>query len=41
VIGALIGDRVAPRVHAGPCRNAVLIQLALSGGLALVDALFG
>jgi uncharacterized protein len=41
VIGALIGDRVAPRVHAGPFRNAVLILLVLSGGLALVDALFG
>jgi uncharacterized membrane protein YfcA len=41
VIGALLGDRIAPRVHAGPFRNAVLILLALSGALALGDALFG
>jgi uncharacterized protein len=41
VIGALLGDRIAPRVHAGPFRNAVLILLVLSGALALGDALFG
>jgi len=41
VIGALIGDRLAPRVHAGPFRNAVLLLLLLSGALALGDALFG
>jgi uncharacterized membrane protein YfcA len=41
VIGALIGDRLAPRVHAGPFRNAVLILLVLSGALALGDALLG
>ena len=41
VIGALIGDRIAPRVHSGPFRNAVLILLVLSGALALGDALFG
>ncbi len=39
VIGALIGDRLAPRVHAGPFRSAVLGLLALSGGLAVVGAL--
>ena len=41
VIGALLGDRIAPRVHAGPFRNAVLILLVCSGALALGDALFG
>ena len=41
VIGALLGDRVAPRVHVGPFRNAVLILLVCSGALALGDALFG
>lgn len=41
VIGALIGDRIAPRVHAGSFRDAVLILLALSGALALGDAVFG
>jgi uncharacterized protein len=41
VVGALLGDRLAPRVHAGPFRNAVLILLALSGALALGDAMFG
>lgn len=41
VTGALIGDRIAPRVHAGPFRNAVLILLGLSGALALVDAVVG
>ena len=41
VIGALLGDRFAPRVHAGPFRNAVLILLVCSGALALGDALFG
>jgi len=41
VIGALIGDRIAPRVHAGSFRNAVLLLLVLSGALAVGDALFG
>jgi uncharacterized membrane protein YfcA len=41
VIGALLGDRIAPRVHAGPFRNAVLLLLVLSGALAVGDALFG
>jgi uncharacterized protein len=41
VVGALLGDRIAPRVHAGPFRNAVLILLVLSGALALGDAVFG
>lgn len=41
VTGALLGDRIAPRVHAGPFRNAVLILLVCSGALALGDALFG
>jgi uncharacterized protein len=41
VIGALLGDRLAPRVHAGPFRNAVLLLLALSGAIALGDALVG
>jgi uncharacterized membrane protein YfcA len=40
-IGALIGDRIAPRVHAGPFRTAVLILLVLSGVLALGDAVLG
>jgi uncharacterized membrane protein YfcA len=39
VIGALLGDRVAPRVQAGPFRTAVLLLLALSGVLALSSAL--
>jgi uncharacterized membrane protein YfcA len=39
VIGALLGDRIAPRVHAGPFRTAVLLLLALSGALALGSAL--
>jgi len=38
VIGALIGDRLAPRVHEGPFRAAVLGLLALSGVLALASA---
>jgi uncharacterized protein len=41
VIGALIGDRIAPRVHEGPFRTAVLALLALSGTLAVGDALWG
>jgi uncharacterized membrane protein YfcA len=41
VIGALLGDRIAPRVHAGPFRNAVLMLLVLSGVVALGDAVFG
>lgn len=41
VVGALIGDRLAPRVHEGPFRNAVLLLLVLSGTLALGDALLG
>lgn len=40
VVGALIGDRLAPRVHAGPFRTAVLCLLLLSGTLALGDALW-
>jgi len=39
VVGALIGDRLAPRVHAGPFRTAVLGLLALSGALAVGSAL--
>jgi uncharacterized membrane protein YfcA len=39
VIGALLGDRFAPRVHAGPFRTWVLVLLALSGVLALGSAL--
>lgn len=39
VIGALLGDRIAPRVHAGPFRTAVLALLVLSGVLALANAL--
>ena len=39
VVGALVGDRLAPRVHMGPFRAAVLGLLALSGGLAVVGAL--
>jgi uncharacterized membrane protein YfcA len=39
VVGALIGDRIAPWVHAGPFRTAVLALLALSGALALGNAL--
>jgi hypothetical protein len=35
----LLGDRIAPRVHAGPFRTAVLLLLALSGVLALSSAL--
>jgi uncharacterized membrane protein YfcA len=38
VIGALIGDRIAPRVHAGSFRTAVLMLLALSGALAVSSA---
>jgi hypothetical protein len=36
-----VGTAFLVGVHAGPFRNAVLILLVLSGGLALVDALFG
>ena len=39
VIGALIGDRIAPRVHQGPFRAWILVLLALSGVLALASAL--
>ena len=38
VIGALLGDRIAPSVHAGPFRTAVLALLLLSGALALFNA---
>ncbi len=38
VVGALIGDRIAPRVHDGPFRAAVLWLLAFSGLLALGNA---
>jgi uncharacterized membrane protein YfcA len=41
VVGALAGDRLAPRVHAGPFRAAVLWLLALSGALALGGAVRG
>ena len=41
VVGALIGDRIAPRVHAGPFRNAVLLLLVVSGAVALGDAVLG
>ncbi len=41
VVGALIGDRIAPRVHEGPFRTAVLGLLVLAGALALGDALWG
>jgi uncharacterized membrane protein YfcA len=41
LVGALLGDRIAPRVHAGPFRTAVLALLALAGALALGDALWG
>jgi uncharacterized membrane protein YfcA len=37
-IGALVGDRIAPRVHRGPFRTAVLVLLALSGALAVASA---
>jgi hypothetical protein len=39
VIGALLGDRMAPRVHAGPFRTWVLVLLSISGALALTSAL--
>jgi len=39
-IGALVGDRVAPRVHEGPFRSAVLLLLALSGVLAVASAVW-
>ena len=39
VVGALLGDRLAPRVHAGPFRTAVLALLALSGALAVGSSL--
>ena len=39
-IGALVGDRIAPRVHEGPFRSAVLVLLALSGALAVASALW-
>ena len=41
VVGALIGDRIAPGVHEGPFRSVVLALLALAGALALGDALWG
>jgi len=41
VVGALIGDRIAPRVHEGPFRTAVIALLMLAGALALADALWG
>lgn len=41
VAGALIGDRIAPRVQEGPFRAAVLTLLTLAGALALGDALWG
>ena len=40
VLGALVGDRIAPRVHAGPFRAAVLVLLALTGALAMASALW-
>jgi uncharacterized membrane protein YfcA len=40
VVGGLVGDRIAPRVHDGPFRAAVLVLLALSGALALASALW-
>jgi uncharacterized membrane protein YfcA len=40
-IGALAGDRLAPRVHEGPFRSAVLLLLGLSGALAVASALWG
>jgi uncharacterized membrane protein YfcA len=39
-IGALLGDRIAPRVHAGPFRSAVLVLLAISGSLAVASAIW-
>jgi uncharacterized membrane protein YfcA len=39
VVGALLGDRLAPRVQAGPFRAAVLALLALSGALAVGSAI--
>ena len=39
-IGALAGDRIAPRVHAGPFRSAVLVLLAVSGTLAVASAIW-
>jgi uncharacterized membrane protein YfcA len=41
VIGALLGDRIVPRVQEGSFRAAVLALLALAGALALGDALLG
>ena len=38
--GAIAGDRIAPRVHAGPFRAAVLVLLALSGALAVASAIW-
>jgi len=38
-VGALVGDRIAPRVHEGPFRSAVLLLLGLSGALAVASAL--
>jgi uncharacterized membrane protein YfcA len=40
VVGALVGDRIAPRVHEGPFRSAVLVLLTLSGTLAIASALW-
>lgn len=39
-IGGLIGDRIAPGVHAGPFRAWILVLLALSGALALASAVW-
>jgi uncharacterized protein len=41
MVGALVGDRIAPRVHEGPFRTAVLVLLALTGALAVASALWG
>jgi uncharacterized membrane protein YfcA len=39
-VGALVGDRIAPRVHEAAFRKAVLVLLALSGALAVASALW-
>jgi uncharacterized membrane protein YfcA len=39
-VGALVGDRIAPRVHAGPFRSAVLVLLAISGSLAVASSIW-
>ena len=41
VVGSLLGDRLAPRVHANAFRTTVLVLLVAAGLLALISAIRG